>query len=122
LKDLVGLEQEECASRMNLAQSTFQRILTSARHKVSEALIEGKSIRIEGGNYMIIPRSFVCGKCRREWINKNRSASQPVCPECGSANVQPFETQTNGELQYPHSRQKPRGSRRRHGHRRGNTN
>ena len=55
LKDLVGLEQEECAARMGVAQSTFQRILTAARNKVASALIEGKALRVEGGNYLISP-------------------------------------------------------------------
>lgn len=51
LKDIEGLEQEECAQRMGIAQSTFQRILTSARGKVAHALVVGKAIRIEGGHY-----------------------------------------------------------------------
>ena len=53
LKDYVGLDQEECAMRMNLAQSTFQRILTGARTKVASALVDGKALRIEGGNYLV---------------------------------------------------------------------
>ena len=48
LKDSVGLGQEECAARMDLAQSTFQRILTNARVKLATALVEGKAIRIGG--------------------------------------------------------------------------
>ena len=55
LKDYVGLDQEECAMRMNLAQSTFQRILTQARAKVASALVQGKALRIEGGNYLVSP-------------------------------------------------------------------
>lgn len=54
LKDVLGFEQEECAQKMNVAQSTFQRILTSARTKVSTALVQGKAIRIEGGRYQFV--------------------------------------------------------------------
>ena len=40
------LEQEEAAKKMKISQSTLQRILTLARKKVAEALIEGKAIKI----------------------------------------------------------------------------
>jgi predicted DNA-binding protein (UPF0251 family) len=40
------LEQEEAAKKMNTSQSTFQRILSSAYKKITEALIEGKAIKI----------------------------------------------------------------------------
>lgn len=87
LKDLTGLEQEDCAKRMNLAQSTFQRVLTAARTKVSRALIEGKALRIEGGNYLISPSVFTCRDCGLEWPNQQRGHQQLRCPSCGSQNV-----------------------------------
>lgn len=46
LKNLRGYEQTQCAEIMRTSQSTFQRILSSAHRKISEALIEGKAIRI----------------------------------------------------------------------------
>ena len=46
LKNIVGLDQNECAERMKTSQSTFQRILTSAYKKIAEALIRGKAIKI----------------------------------------------------------------------------
>jgi len=49
LKDLEGLEQEECARKMNISQPTFHRLILSARKKVADAIINGKAIRIEGG-------------------------------------------------------------------------
>jgi len=53
LKDLAGLEQESCAQEMGISQSTLQRVLTSARTKVTEALVFGKAIRIEGGPFAV---------------------------------------------------------------------
>lgn len=53
LKDLSGLEQEQGAEKMNVSRPTFQRILTSARRKIADALLNGKAIRIEGGNYEV---------------------------------------------------------------------
>ena len=67
LKDLENLEQEECARRMNLAQSTFQRLLSSAREKLTRGIVEGKAIRIEGGNYRYVARRFQCPDCGTRW-------------------------------------------------------
>ena len=46
LRNIKDLEQIECAKLMKTSQSTFQRILASAYKKVTEALIEGKAIKI----------------------------------------------------------------------------
>jgi predicted DNA-binding protein (UPF0251 family) len=46
LRNIKKLEQEQAAKKMNTSQSTFQRILSSAYEKISEALIEGKAIKI----------------------------------------------------------------------------
>jgi len=51
LKDLEGLEQEPGAEKMNISRPTFQRVLSSARQKIAGALLNGKAIRIEGGNF-----------------------------------------------------------------------
>jgi predicted DNA-binding protein (UPF0251 family)/predicted Fe-Mo cluster-binding NifX family protein len=53
LKDLEGLEQEEGAAKMNVSRPTFQRIVATARKKIADALLNGKAIRIEGGNFEI---------------------------------------------------------------------
>jgi predicted DNA-binding protein (UPF0251 family) len=55
LKDLEGFEQEPSAERMNISRPTFQRVLVSARQKIADALLNGKAIRIEGGNFEIEP-------------------------------------------------------------------
>jgi len=47
LKDLLNLEQKECAEKMNISQPTFHRILSSARSKIADSIINGKAIRIE---------------------------------------------------------------------------
>ena len=46
LKNIKNFDQTEAAGKMGVSQSTFQRVLTSAYRKVSEALIEGKELRI----------------------------------------------------------------------------
>jgi len=44
---LKGLSQKEAASKMDVSQSTLQRIITSAHKKIAEALVEGKAIKIK---------------------------------------------------------------------------
>jgi predicted DNA-binding protein (UPF0251 family) len=53
LKDFEGMEQEKAATTMNVSQPTFHRILQSAHNKVADALVNGKAIRIEGGEYVV---------------------------------------------------------------------
>jgi len=65
LKDIERLEQHECASRMNVAQSTLQRILISAREKMTRAIIEGKALRIHGGPFALEGEEGVCSHRHR---------------------------------------------------------
>ena len=46
LKNIESLDQVECAKKMKTSQSTLQRILSSAYKKISDALINGKAIKI----------------------------------------------------------------------------
>ena len=46
LKDVKGMDQTSAAEKMGISQSSFQRVLTIARKKISNALFEGKIIRI----------------------------------------------------------------------------
>ena len=56
LNDFQGLDQETAARMMNVSRQTFGRILTEARTIVADALVMGKVLRIEGGNFEIPPR------------------------------------------------------------------
>ena len=53
LKDLEGLAQAPSAEKMNISRSTFQRVLASARRKIADVLLNGKAVRIEGGNFEV---------------------------------------------------------------------
>ncbi|OGY41067.1 MAG: hypothetical protein A2Y82_01505 [Candidatus Buchananbacteria bacterium RBG_13_36_9] len=46
LRNIEELEQEAAAKKMNTSQSTYQRILSSAYKKITEALVQGKAIEI----------------------------------------------------------------------------
>lgn len=49
LKNYELFEQIECAKKMKISQSTFQRVLCAANRKIADALINGKAIKIDGG-------------------------------------------------------------------------
>lgn len=55
LSDWEGLSQEEAAQRMNVSRATFGRIVAQARKKVADALVQGKAIRIQGGQVELRP-------------------------------------------------------------------
>ncbi len=91
LKDLEGLEQEECARQMRISRPTFHRILESARKKLADALITGKAIQIEGGNFELAQRLFKCGNDGHEWNVPFEAMAQKLplsCPKCLSGNIQ----------------------------------
>lgn len=56
LKDLLGLEQEECAKKMNISQPTFHRLISTARKKIADAIVNGKAIKIYGGNFYMMKK------------------------------------------------------------------
>jgi len=92
LKDLEGLEQEECAQRMHISRPTFHRVLESARKKVAESLINGKAIRIDGGNFGMATSRFQCDDAGHQWDVpfETMTANPPLaCPVCNSPNIQP---------------------------------
>jgi predicted DNA-binding protein (UPF0251 family) len=51
LQNIDGLGQEDSAKKMCVSQPTFNRVIKEARKKVTEALVNGKAIKIEGGDY-----------------------------------------------------------------------
>ncbi|AYD39555.1 DUF134 domain-containing protein [Clostridium fermenticellae] len=73
LIDLEGFTQEECANQMDIARTTVQGIYNYARRKLAESLVNGKVLRIEGGDYKIcndFGKSCSCGKCCRDQNEK----------------------------------------------------
>ena len=93
LNDLERLEQEECAQRMSISRPTFHRVLASARSKLADALLNGKAIRIEGGNFEMAVRRFHCPN-GHEWDVPFETliATPPqFCPTCNTPNILPLQ-------------------------------
>jgi predicted DNA-binding protein (UPF0251 family) len=72
LKDIEGLDQQQCATMMNISRPTFQRVLGSARKKIAGALLNGKAIRIEGGNYEMAGGTCCCENHRNKTCSQNK--------------------------------------------------
>ena len=53
LKDLERFDQDKAAKKMNISQPTFHRLVLSARKKISNALVNGKAIKVEGGDFKL---------------------------------------------------------------------
>lgn len=60
LSDFMGLDQDEAALSMEVSRGTFQRIINEAHKKLADALVNGKTIRIQGGNYQVAPDKPCC--------------------------------------------------------------
>lgn len=98
LKDLEGLELEECAQKMSISRTTFSRVLGSARQKIASALLSGKAIRIEGGTFEMAVRRFRCLN-GHEWdvpFEVMIDAPPRFCPSCNTASIMPLRPQGLG--------------------------
>jgi len=109
LIDYEEMEQGEASKKMDISQPTLSRLLDRARKKLASALINGNSIRIQGGNFtMVQPRRGLqngrgrmggpvagglggmckCPKCGyTEPHERATPCSKKLCPKCGTRMV-----------------------------------
>lgn len=67
LADLEGMYQEKAAERMGVSRQTFGRIIESAHRKVADTFVNGKALRIEGGNIEVDAGVMPGRRGRRGW-------------------------------------------------------
>ena len=70
LIDYEGMTQEECAVSMEVARSTVQGMYATARRKLADALVDGRPLRIEGGDYKIYDEDDL--QCEGERCHRRR--------------------------------------------------
>ena len=88
LADLEGLYQDQAAEKMNVSRQTFGRIIDSAHKKVAEVLVEGKALKIEGGEVELnTMRKFKCHDCQHAWELPHGTGRPENCPSCKSPNI-----------------------------------
>ncbi len=92
LADLESLYQEQAAGKMKVSRQTFGRIIESAHKKVAEALVKGKALRIQGGEFeMASMRRFRCSDCQHSWELPYGTGRPEDCPSCKSDNIHQAE-------------------------------
>ena len=111
LKDLDGLEQEECAQKMNISRPTFHRVLGAARGKLANALLNGKAMRIEGGNFEMATRRFYCINGHQWDVPFKVMITEPpeLCPTCETPNIMPLQSSGRGWARGGYGRNVGRG-------------
>lgn len=63
LIDKERLTQEESAKSMGIARSTIQKIYEEARKKLAYAIVDGRTIKIRGGDYNLCEKNENENKC-----------------------------------------------------------
>lgn len=58
--DYQNKTHEECAALMDISRTTVTEIYESARFKIADALINGKTLCVEGGNYRVCEGGECC--------------------------------------------------------------
>jgi len=90
LADLLGMTHEEAGLQMGVSRATFGRIVENARAIVADALINGKAIRVDGGNYRVMTqgetRHFKCIVCDHNWKEPRGTGRPECCPKCNGNN------------------------------------
>lgn len=99
LADLLDLSHEEAGKRMGVSRATFGRIIQRARKNVADALVNGKALNIEGGNYCIVSeaRIFRCRSCGYEWEEPRGTGKPKKCPSCSHQDVYRFSKKVSRE-------------------------
>lgn len=75
LADLKSMNQDAAALSMNVSRGTFQRIINTAHRKLADAMVNGKTIRIQGGNYQMAGNKPCCKDSSR--ICRGRRCNKP---------------------------------------------
>ncbi len=87
LADFLGMSHEEAGKQMGVSRATFGRIIEQARKTVADALIHGKAISVDGGNYRRVDpttnRAFLCDHCGWRWEEPPATGRPKKCPSCG---------------------------------------
>lgn len=84
LSDLLGMSHEEAAKQLKVSRPTVTRMLARAHQAIAEALVHGKAIRIEGGDYVLEGLEGHCPKCGAASATAAGQTNAEVCGNCGA--------------------------------------
>ena len=66
LADHLNMAQKQAAKLMEISQQSFSRIIRNARKKLSDAIVNAKIIRIEGGDFVNKRSLEIAAKLKRK--------------------------------------------------------
>jgi len=87
LADYLNLDQESAAHRMEISRPTFTRLIESARNKIADFLVNGRSLQIEGGSIHFQMNLIKCRSCGAEFTLDMSDEMFIKCPVCGSTDL-----------------------------------
>ena len=86
LSDYEGMSQEEASLEMSISRPTFTRLIEKARRKIVDFIINGKKLKIIGGNIHFRNNIFKCFDCEQMFVLEiDKTVSK--CPACNSNNI-----------------------------------
>jgi len=88
------LGQVESAEKMGVSRPTFANIYESARRKVAQAFVQGKSIVFEGGKVYFDSEWYSCNNCGCWFNHPEKEEEVTACALCGSAEIDQYKENT----------------------------
>jgi uncharacterized protein len=82
LSDFLGMSHEEAAKQLKVSRPTVTRMLARAHQAIADALVNGKAIRIEGGDYVLEGLECQCPKCGAHWTETASGQTVRLCGKC----------------------------------------
>ncbi|MEW6388020.1 MAG: DUF134 domain-containing protein [Thermodesulfobacteriota bacterium] len=89
LSDHLSFSHEEVAKQMQVSRPTITRMLARAHRTVADALVHGKAIRIEGGDYQLENLGPGCPKCGFRGEAFKNGELPAVCSNCDAQDREP---------------------------------
>lgn len=94
LCDFELMGQVEASKLMEISRPTFTRIYESARRKVAQAFVGGKTIVFEGGKVYFNSDWYSCNTCGC-WFNHTAKETEiKNCSLCGSPDIEQYIAET----------------------------
>jgi predicted DNA-binding protein (UPF0251 family) len=97
LSDFEFHSHVEASQLMGISRPTYTRIYESARRKVAQAFVQGKTIVFEGGKVYFDTDWYSCKNCGC-WFNHPEKELEVInCALCGSSEIEQFSENTPSE-------------------------
>lgn len=95
LVDKNGYDHAKAAEIMGISRPTVTKLLNKARGKLSELIIDGKTLIITGGSILFSEDVYCCKICKRPF---KRESNEPlICPICQSTEIIKAREDCNGD-------------------------